>query len=138
MQACRPQRSVFPILLQHCSSSFEKSTVDVQPNRGMAARLLQGTGNVGMLEDFNLPDFLLAEHVAWPVFLERKIHRSKRAGRIRIGFTKPRRAAIFGLKNFQNLIPGSRNCFSLPTECSQLLLNSLFLVSGSGNFPADL
>ena len=138
MHASWLQRPCLAVLLQDGGGSFEKRTIRVQTNRGIAARVLQGTGDVRMFENLRVPNFLHGKDVARSVFLQREIHRSKRGGRIRIGFAKPLRTAIFGLENFQNLVPGSRNCFSLLAEGQQLLLNSLLFASHSGRLFANL
>jgi hypothetical protein len=90
-----------------------------------------------MLENLGLPDFLLGEDVARPIFFKHEIRRPKRAGGIRVGFPKPGGAAIFSLKNVQNLIPDSGNCFSLPAQGEQGPLNSLVLAAESRSWRAD-
>src|SRR3989442_3565174 len=138
MHAARLQRPFPAVLRQHFGGLLEKRAVRVQTNRGIAAGVLAGTGDGGMLENLILPDFFFSKDVARPVFFQHEIHRSKRARGVRIGFLEPGGTAIFGLEYFQNLIPGSGNCFSLLAQGKQSPLNSLVLAAESRNRRADV
>ena len=52
------QRPFPAVLRQHFGGLLEKRAVRVQTNRGIAAGVLPGTGDRGMLENLSLPDFL--------------------------------------------------------------------------------
>src|SRR6267143_124296 len=137
VQSTQPQRPSLAIPLQHYGGSFEERAIGIQTNRRVAAGVLPRAGDVGMLENLSLPDFLYREDVARPVFLKHEMQRAKRSGRIRIGFLKPGGAAIFVLEYFQNLIPDPQNCFSRRAQSKQVPLNSLALASESRYRRAD-
>jgi len=130
-------KALLAVLLQHCGGPFEERAVSVQENRGIAARILRGTGDTRMFENLGLPGFLLGEYVARPFSSSTKSNDRNVAGGIRVSFLKPSGAAIFGLKNVQNLLADSGNCFSLLAHGEQGPLNSLVFAAESLSRRAD-